>query len=117
MGSFRNNQKWGAGPPPGSQKGPWRGPTLGRAGCPPGCPVWPLDAPLRLYLPLGMETPKQEPFFAKLSVPPPPPFSDRGCLEKLLRHPAGRKSPLRETLPSHRRSPREALSRSDEHTP
>src|SRR4051812_17649289 len=27
-------------------------PTLGRAGCPPGCPVWPLEAPLRLYLPL-----------------------------------------------------------------
>ena len=68
MGSFRNNQKRGAGPPPGSQKGPWRGPTLGRAGCPPGCPVWPLDAPLRLYLPLGTETPKQEPFFANSSL-------------------------------------------------
>ena len=62
MGSFWNNQKRGAGPPPGSQKGPWRGPTLGRAGHPPSCPVWPLDAPLRLYLPLRVETPKQEPF-------------------------------------------------------
>ena len=68
MGSFRNNQRRGAGPPPGSQKGPWRGPIPGRAGCPPGCPVWPLDAPLRLYLPLGTETPKHEPFFAKPSL-------------------------------------------------
>ena len=96
MGSFRNNQKRGAGPPPGSQKGPWRGPTLGRAGCPPGCPVWPLNAPLRLYLPLGVETPKQEPFFAKPSL-----FRRR--LEKLLRHPAGRRYPLRETIHSHGR--------------
>ena len=62
MGSFQNNQKRGAGPPPGSQKGPWHGPTLGHAGCPPGCPVWPLDAPLRLYLPLGVETPITDPF-------------------------------------------------------
>ena len=45
MGSFRNNQERGAGPPPGSQKGPWCGPTLGRAGHPPGCPVGPLDTP------------------------------------------------------------------------
>src|ERR1043165_3828855 len=68
MGSFRNNQKRGAGPPLGSQKGPWHGPTLGRAGHPPSCPVGPLDAPLHLYLPLGVETPKQEPFFAKPSL-------------------------------------------------
>ena len=57
-GTFRKNQKMEGGPPPGSQKGPWRGPTLGRAGHPPGFPVGPLDAPLRLYLPLGVETPK-----------------------------------------------------------
>src|ERR1043165_9155361 len=68
MGSFRNNQEKGRGPPPGSQKGPWRGPTLGRAGHPPGFPMGPLDAPLRLYLPLGVETPKEEPFFANPSL-------------------------------------------------
>ena len=28
-----------------------------------------------------------------LSVPPPPPFQDWSCLEKLLRHPAGRDTP------------------------
>ena len=50
MGSFRNNQKRGAGPPLGSQKGPWRGPTLCCTGCPPGCPVWPLDAPRHTFL-------------------------------------------------------------------
>src|ERR1043165_5320690 len=40
-----------------------------------------------------------------LSVPPPPPFQDRGCLEKLLRHPARRRYPLRETIHSHGRLP------------
>ena len=68
MGSFRNNQERGAGPPPGSQKGPWRDPTLGRAGHPPGCPGWPLDVPLRLYNPLGLETPKRELFFLETSL-------------------------------------------------
>src|SRR3954468_13939607 len=38
------------GPPQGLQKGPWRGPTLGRVRGPPGCPVAPLCAPLGLYL-------------------------------------------------------------------
>src|ERR1043165_3652546 len=47
----------GRGPSPGSQEGRWRGPTLGRARHPPDCLVGPLDAPLRLYLPLGVETP------------------------------------------------------------
>src|ERR1044072_2254546 len=28
-----------------------------------------------------------------LSVSPPLPFQDRGCLEKLLRHPVGRRNP------------------------
>ena len=64
MGSFRNNQTRGAGPPPGSQKGPWRGPTLGRAGHPPGCPVGPLGAPLHLYLSLQVETPNIDLFSA-----------------------------------------------------
>src|ERR1043165_3304803 len=67
-GSFWKNQRREAGPPLGSQKGPWRGPTLGRAGHPPGCPVGPLAAPLRLYLPFGVETPNQEPFFVKPSL-------------------------------------------------
>ena len=51
MGSFRTNQKRGEGPPPGSQKGLWRGPTLGRAGHPPGCLVGPLDAPFAYIYP------------------------------------------------------------------
>src|SRR3954468_3030910 len=52
----------------GARRVPGAAPTLGRAGCPPGCPVGPLDAPLRLYIPLGVETPKQELFFAKPSL-------------------------------------------------
>src|ERR1043165_6578139 len=52
----------------GARRVPGAAPTLGRAGCPPGCPVGPLDAPLRLYLPLGVETLKHEPFFAKPSL-------------------------------------------------
>src|ERR1041385_945753 len=63
-GSFRKHQRSEGGPPPGGQEGPWRGPTLGRARRPPGCLVGPLDAPLRLYLPLGVETPKTDPSFA-----------------------------------------------------
>src|SRR3954468_18190210 len=45
------------GPPQGHQKGPWRGPTLGRSRHPPGCPVAPLGAPFGLYLVLVEETP------------------------------------------------------------
>ena len=67
-GTLQNHQERKGGPPPDNQEGWWRGPTLGRAGHPPGCSVGPLDAPLRLYLPLGVETPKQEPFFAKPSL-------------------------------------------------
>src|SRR4051812_19222908 len=57
------------GPPPGNQEGAWRGPTLGRARGPPGCPVGPLaPPPFRLYLPLVRKPLKGEPFFAKLSL-------------------------------------------------
>src|SRR3954464_3195476 len=52
--SFRNHQEREGGPPPGSKGGGWRGPTLGRARDPPDCLVGPLDAPLLLYLPLGV---------------------------------------------------------------
>src|SRR3954471_3238056 len=45
------------GPPQGLQKGPWRGPTLGRARRPSGFPMDPLGAPLRLYFPPDEETP------------------------------------------------------------
>ena len=62
MGSFRNNQKRGVRPPPGSQKGPWRGPILGRAGCPPGYPVWPLDAPFAYIYPSGRKPLNRNPF-------------------------------------------------------
>src|ERR1043165_1313375 len=44
-GTFRKNQKGEGGPPPGTQEGAWRGPTLGRARGAPGCPMAPLDAP------------------------------------------------------------------------
>ena len=105
MGSFRNNQERGAGPPPGSQKGPWRGPTLGRAGHPPGCPRWPPDAPFAYITPSGWKALNENSFRGNLSVLPPPPFFRSELLEKLLRHPAGRRSPLRETIHSHGRLP------------
>ena len=63
-GSFRNHQGSGGGPPQGLQKGRWRGPTLVRARGPPGFPMGPLDAPLRLYLALGVETPNIDHFLA-----------------------------------------------------
>src|SRR3954468_14738548 len=67
-GTFRKNQKGEGGPPPGTQEGAWRGPTLGHARGPPGCPVGPPDSPLRLYLPLVRKPSEQEPFFAKPSL-------------------------------------------------
>src|SRR3954465_16066586 len=56
-GSLRNYQGRRGGKPLGFQKGPWRGPTLGRARHPPGCPVAPLGAPFGLYLVPAEETP------------------------------------------------------------
>ena len=55
--SLRKHKRRRGGPPQGLQKGPWRSPTLGRARGPPGCPVDPLSAPLRLYLHPDKETP------------------------------------------------------------
>ena len=55
----------------GHHQGPRRvpgAPPLGRARGPPDCPGWPPDSSLRLYLPLGSETPGQKPFFAKPSL-------------------------------------------------
>src|ERR1041385_7949533 len=63
-GSLRKHQRREGGPPQGLQKGPWHGPTLGRAREPLGCPMAPLGAPLRLYLPPAMETPNIDPSFA-----------------------------------------------------
>src|SRR4051812_9783471 len=63
-GSFRKHQRREGGPPQGLQKGPWRGPTLGRAGEPPGSPVPPLGPPLRLYFPPVTEPPGRTSFFA-----------------------------------------------------
>src|SRR3954466_16003662 len=56
-GSLGNHQRRKGGPPQGLHKGPWRGPTLGRVGHPPGCPVAPLGAPFGLYLVPAEETP------------------------------------------------------------
>ena len=67
-GTFRSNQERLGGATTSDQEGAWRGPTLGRARRPPGFLVGPLDAPLRLYLPLGVETPKTDLFFAKTSL-------------------------------------------------
>src|SRR3954462_4270491 len=58
------------------QEGPWRGPTLGRARRPPGFLLGPLDTPLRLYLPLGVETPNTDLFFARTSL-----FRRRCCFK------------------------------------
>src|SRR3954463_12047528 len=44
-GSLQNHQGRRGGPPLGLQKGPWRGPTLGRTEHPPGCPVPPWCPP------------------------------------------------------------------------
>src|SRR3954469_17837546 len=67
-GTFRNHQRRQGGATTRDQEGPWRGPTLGRAKRPPGFLVGPLDTPLRLYLPLGVETPKTDPFFVRTSL-------------------------------------------------
>src|SRR3954471_2324449 len=94
------------GPPQGLQKGPWRGPTLGRARRPPDFPVDPLGAPFGPYFYPRGGNPENRSHIRELpSVPPPPPFEDRGCQEKLPRHPAGRRNPLRETIHRHERLP------------
>src|ERR1041385_7982145 len=61
--SFPNHQGRKGVDPPGPQEGPWRGPTLGRARRPPGCPLAPLGAPIGLYLPPVTETPKIDQLF------------------------------------------------------
>src|SRR3954469_2376874 len=71
------------GAPQGLQKGPWRGPTLGRARGPPGCPVDPLGAPLRLYLPPDEETPNIDLLF---------PFSSLYCRHRRFKIGAARRS-------------------------
>src|SRR3954462_15582914 len=91
-----------------THQGPRRvpGAPLGRATCPPGCLVAPLGAPFGLYLAPSEETPNIDLLFSKLLfVPPPPPFQDRGCQEKLPRHPAGRRNHFWETLHRHGRLP------------
>src|ERR1041384_2019326 len=55
-----NHRRRRGGDPLGSQKGAWRGPPPGRARHPPGCLVAPLGAPLRLFNPLGVDTPKRQ---------------------------------------------------------
>src|SRR4051812_5656468 len=88
--------------PKGSLAWPHPRPRQGASWLTGGSPWCP---PSPIFTPRG-ETPKSKPFFPDPpSVPPPPPFQDRGCLEKLLRHPAGRRNPLRETIHIHGRLP------------
>src|ERR1043165_3226170 len=63
--SFRNNQDTAGGPPPGSPEGAWRGPALGRATCPPDCPMAPLGAPFRPYFYPRRGNPDSRPLFSK----------------------------------------------------
>ena len=67
-GTFRSNQERQVGATTRDQEGPWHGPTPGHARRPLGFLVGPLDAPLRLYLPLGVETPNTDPFLANSSL-------------------------------------------------
>ena len=86
-------------------QGPRRVPGAAPPWAAPGGLLAALVAPRLLPLPIftpRIRNPKTRRIFrGTLSVPPPPPFSDREHLEKLPRHPAGERSPLRETLHSH----------------
>src|SRR3954465_14465136 len=93
----------------GHHQGPRRVPGAAPPWAAPGgllASLWVLSAP-----PSPIFTPRPETlgnrtlFRETLSVPQPPPFQDRGCVEKLLWHPAGRRHPLRETIHSHGRLP------------
>src|ERR1041384_6056451 len=46
----------------GARRVPSAAPTLGRAGCPPGCPVGPLDAPFAYIYPSGWKPLNRNPF-------------------------------------------------------
>src|SRR3954470_23649880 len=61
-GTFQNHQSMEGGSPPGNQEGAWRGPTLGRARGPPGCPVGPLSPPFAYIYPSSGNPWKQNPF-------------------------------------------------------
>src|ERR1041385_7635886 len=105
-GSFRNHQGSGGGPPQALQKGPWRGPTLGRARGPPGCPVGPLDTPHRLYLALGVETPNIDLFLANSPLyRRRRRFKIRAAWRSCKGTLPEEGTPLRETIHSHGRLP------------
>src|SRR3954468_15844290 len=93
----------GRGAPPGDQKGPWRGPTLGRARGPPGCLVGPPGAPLRLYLPLAEETPNTSPFSQSLLCTAATAVSRSGLPGEAAPAPCRKEEPPRETIHSHGR--------------
>src|ERR1041384_7375572 len=74
-GSLQNHQGRREGPPQGLQKGPWRGPTLGRARHPPGCSVAPLVPPFGPIFTPTEETlipdpfsPEAIPIFAAIAI-------------------------------------------------
>ena len=104
-GSLRNHQGRRGGPPQGLQKGPWRGPTLGRARHPPGCPVAPLGAPFAYIYPPTRKPPisiylTRSPLCTAATA-----VLRLGLPGEAARHPAGRRNPLRETIHSHGRLP------------
>ena len=105
MGSPPHHLGRARGPPPGPQAPWWHAPGGGRAQGAPRPLVSPWLPPSPIYCPRGRNPGRRTLFRGNPSVPPPPPFSDRGCLEKQPRHPAGRRSPLRETIHSHGRLP------------
>src|ERR1043165_4179214 len=61
-GTFRKNQEGAGGPLPGTQEAAWRGPTLGRAKGPPGCPGWPLTPPFAYIYPSSGNPQNRNPF-------------------------------------------------------
>ena len=64
-GSLWKHERRRGGPPQGLQKGPWRGPTLGRAREPLGCPVAPLGAPFGPYFYPRGGNPDSRPLFSR----------------------------------------------------
>ena len=105
-GSLQNNQSGAPGPLPATQEGGWRGPEGGGRQAPSWL-TWqpPRGPPSPIKPPRGRNPETRSLFGGNPTVPPPPPFFRSELPKKLLRHPAGERSPLRETLHRHGRLP------------